>query len=109
MRSSSTGPSSIASAARAAPPIETSLSIGVERRSHLLGDRRLGEPGVALNAVQRATEDDLRDSAPGLGERGPELVVAHRRIRLPGQHGLVQLAAAQMAAEMKPSTETLIE
>src|SRR6202140_206870 len=72
----------------------------VERRSGLLGYRRLGEPGVALNAVERAAEDDLRDSAPDVGERGPELVVAHRRIRLPRQHGLVEPAAAQMAAEL---------
>src|SRR3954452_3697511 len=35
----------------------------VDRRSGLLGHRRLGEPGVALNAVERAAEDDLRDSA----------------------------------------------
>src|SRR5204863_5862565 len=33
----------------------------VERRSGLLGHRRLGEPGVALNAVERAAEDDLRE------------------------------------------------
>src|SRR2546426_6527066 len=71
----------------------------VERRSGLLGHRRLGEPGVALNAVERAAEDDLRDSAPDIGERGPELVVAHRRIRLPHQHGLVKPAAAEIAAE----------
>src|SRR5207248_7620724 len=107
----------------------------VERRSGLLGDRRLGEPGVALNAVERAAEDDLRGSAPGVGERGPKLVVAHRGIRLPRQHRLVKPAAAQIAAElaylrcvetklllvrdrqpnapsrsaMKPSTETPIE
>src|SRR5207245_386003 len=61
--------------------------------------RRLGEPGVALNAVERAAEDDLRDSAPDVGERGPELVVAHRRIRIPRQHGLVKPAAAEIAAE----------
>jgi hypothetical protein len=72
----------------------------VERRSGLLGHRCLGEPGVALNAVKRAAEDDLRDRAPHVGERGPELVVAHRRIRLPHQHGLVQPAAAQTAAEL---------
>ncbi len=35
-----------------------------ERRSDLLGHRRLGEPGVALNAVERAAEDDLRERAP---------------------------------------------
>jgi hypothetical protein len=70
-----------------------------------------------------------------VGERGPELVVAQRRIRLPHQHRLVQPAAAQIPAELadlrdvetklllargrpperaltvgdKPSTETLIE
>src|SRR5687767_6321793 len=72
----------------------------VERRSGLLGHRRLGEPGVALDAVERAAEDDLRDSAPDVGERGPELVVAQRRIRLPRQHRLVKPAATQMAAEL---------
>src|SRR5437016_4901713 len=72
----------------------------VERRSGLLGHRRLGEPGVALDAVERAAEDDLRDRAPDVGERGPELVVAHRRIRLPRQHRLVKPAAAQIAAEL---------
>jgi hypothetical protein len=49
----------------------------LERRRGLLGHRHLGEPGVALNAVERATEDDLRDSAPNVGERSPELVVTH--------------------------------
>ena len=72
----------------------------VERRSGLLGHRRLGEPGVALDAVERATEDDLRERAPDVGERGPELVVAQRRIRLPHQHRLVEPAAAQIAAEL---------
>jgi hypothetical protein len=72
----------------------------VERRSGLLGDRRLGEPGVALDAVEGAAEDDLRDRAPDVGERGPELVVAQRRIRLPHQHRLVKPAAAQIAAEL---------
>src|SRR3712207_42718 len=32
----------------------------LERGSGLLGHRRLGEPGVALDAVERAAEDDLR-------------------------------------------------
>ena len=41
----------------------------IERRSSLLGHRRLGEPGVALNAVERAAEDDPRDRAPDVGER----------------------------------------
>src|SRR5215212_1987020 len=45
-------------------------------------------------------EDDLRDRAPGVGERGPELVVAHRRVRLPPQHRLVEPAAEQVAAEL---------
>jgi hypothetical protein len=31
----------------------------VERRSGLLGQWRLGEPGVALDAVERVAEDDL--------------------------------------------------
>src|SRR5439155_7187653 len=72
----------------------------VERRSGLLGHRRLGEPGVALDAVERAAEDDLRDRAPDVGERVLVLVVAHRWIRLPHHHRLVQLAAAQVAAEL---------
>src|SRR5439155_19617272 len=54
----------------------------------------------ARNAVERAAEDDLRDSAPDVGERGPELVVAHRGIRLPRQHRLVKPAGAQVAAEL---------
>src|SRR5207249_3172251 len=72
----------------------------VERRSSLLGHRRLGEPGVALDAVERAAEDDLRDRAPDVGERGPELAVAQRRIRLPHRHRLVKPAATQIAAEL---------
>src|SRR5215208_6697578 len=45
-------------------------------------------------------EDDLRDRAPDVGERGPELVVAHRRVRLPHQHRLVEPAAEQITAEL---------
>src|SRR5204862_2107528 len=60
--------------------------------------RRAG--GVALDAGERAAEDDLRDRAPDVGERRPELVVAHRRIRLPHQHRLVEPAAAQVAAKL---------
>ena len=48
----------------------------------------LRRAGVALNGVERTAEDDLRDRAPDVGERGPELVVTQRRIRLPHQHGL---------------------
>ena len=33
----------------------------IERRRGILGERRLGEPGVALDAVERVAEDDLRD------------------------------------------------
>jgi hypothetical protein len=91
--------------------------------------------GVALHAAERAAEDDLRDRAPDLGERGPGLVVAQRRLRLPHEHRLVQPAAQQIGAElaylleveakqlvagdrpleaasrsaMKPSAETIIE
>src|SRR5919109_1096232 len=100
MRSSSTRPSSIAAAARPAPPIETSLSVASSAAAASSAHRRLGEPGVALDAVERAAEDDLRDRAPDVGERAPELVVAQRRIRLPHQHRLVQPAAAQIAAEL---------
>src|ERR687894_526718 len=52
----------------------------VERGGGLLGHRRLGEPGVALDAVERAAEYDLRYGGPGVGERGPGLVVAEGRI-----------------------------
>jgi hypothetical protein len=72
----------------------------VERRGGLLGHRRLGEAGVALNAGERAAEDDLRDRAPDVGERGPGLVVAQRRIRVPHQHRLVEPAAKEIAAEL---------
>src|SRR5215208_6768457 len=51
-------------------------------------------------AAERAAEDGLRERAPGVGERGPELVVAHRRVRLPPQHRLVEPAAEQVAAEL---------
>src|SRR5215211_8775611 len=84
-----------------AGPADRDVPVGrVERRSGLLGHRRLGEPRVALDAVERAAEDDLRDRAPDVGERRPELVVAHRRIRLPHQHRLVEPAAAEEAAEL---------
>src|SRR3954464_15298963 len=43
----------------------------VERRGDLLCHRRLGEPGVALDAVERAAEADLRDRAPDIGELSP--------------------------------------
>src|ERR1700748_1077489 len=72
----------------------------VERRSGLLGHRRFGEPGVALDAVERSAEDHLRHSAPDVSELGPELVVAHGRIGLPHQHGLVKPASAQIAAKL---------
>ena len=90
---------------------------------------------MSLDAVERTTEDDLRDRAPDVGERGPGLAVAQRRIGLPHQHRLVEPAAEEIRAElaylrevkaellvaraphanapsrsaMKPSTETLIE
>src|SRR5204863_2826620 len=44
--------------------------------------------------------DDLRDRAPGVGERGVELAVAHRRIRLPHQHRLVKPATQQKAPKL---------
>jgi len=37
-------------------------------------NRRLGEQDVALNAVERAAEDDLRDRAPDVGERASRSV-----------------------------------
>src|SRR5438477_12135628 len=40
-----------------------------ERGGDLLGHRSLGEPSVALDAVERAAEDDLRKRAPYDGER----------------------------------------
>ena len=72
----------------------------VERRSGLLGHGGLGEPGISLNAVERTTEDDLRDRAPDIGERGPGLVLARRRIRLPHLHRLVEPAAEEIPAEL---------
>src|ERR671914_2238275 len=72
----------------------------VERRGDLFGEWRLGEAGVALNAVERAAEDDLRERAPGVGERGRVLVVLQRRIRLPREHRLVEPAAQQAAPEL---------
>src|SRR5215212_3136590 len=86
MLSSSTRPSSIA----ADPDVLISC---FERGAGLLGHRPRSEPGVALDAVERAAEDNLRDRAPGVGERGVELAVAHRRIRFPHQHRLVEPAA----------------
>ena len=71
---------------------------GGERRSGLLGHRPLGQSGVALHPVERVAEDDLRERAPDVGERGPELVVAQRWIRLPDLHRLVE-PAPQIAAE----------
>src|SRR5207302_7389836 len=41
-----------------------------------------------------------RKRAPDVGERGIKLGVAQRRIRLPHQRRLVELAAAQMAAKL---------
>src|SRR5215204_2494521 len=72
----------------------------LERRGDLFGEWRLGEAGVALNAVERAAEDDLRERAPGVGERGRVLVVLQRRIRLPREHRLVEPAAQQAAPEL---------
>ena len=60
----------------------------------------LGEPGIALNPVERATEDDLRDRGPDTGERGTGLVVAQLRIGLPDLHRLVEPAAEEIPAEL---------
>nr|WP_259311291.1 hypothetical protein [Capillimicrobium parvum] len=107
----------------------------VERRGGLLGQWRLGEPGVPLHAAERPAEHDLRDRAPDVGERRPGLGFPHRRVHLPHQHRLVEHGAEQEATDlavqlgveteqlvargrranppsrsvMKPSTETLIE
>jgi hypothetical protein len=53
-----------------------------------------------LHGVERAAEDDLRDRAVGVGERGLELALAERRIRLPHEQGLVQPAADNEAADL---------
>src|SRR3712207_8789083 len=45
-----------------------------------------GEPGVALDARERAAEHDLRDRVPDVGERGVVLGLPHRRVRLPHEH-----------------------
>src|SRR4028119_2091175 len=59
----------------------------VERRGDFLGHRRLGEPGVALDAIERAAEDDLRDGAPDVGERGPGLAASPLTARAPPPPG----------------------
>src|SRR5215211_3828966 len=64
-----------------------------ECRGDLFGERRLSEAGVALDAVERAAEDDLRERAPDVGERVRVLVVAQRRIGLPHEHRLVEPAS----------------
>jgi hypothetical protein len=99
MRSSSTRPSSIAAAARPAPPVETSLSVAssaaaISSASDASASRALP---WTLSSVRLKTTFGI---APDVGEGGPELVVAHRRVRLPRQHRLVKPAAAQMAAEL---------
>src|SRR3712207_7607448 len=61
-------------------------------------------PYTTLFRSERAAEDDLRHRAPDVGERGPELVVAQRRIRLPHQHRLVEPAAEKTPTEDRKST-----
>src|SRR5215212_7800490 len=58
------------------------------------GDRR--QEGRAATDVDRIAAHAQQTSA----NAGRELVVAHRRIRLPRQHGVVKPAAAQTAAEL---------
>src|SRR5829696_6661076 len=77
----------------------------VECRGDLFGERRLGEPGVALDTVERAAEDDLRERAPDVGEGVRVLVVAPRWIGLPHEHRLVEPAAEQIPAELAYSRE----
>src|SRR5829696_114931 len=99
MRNSSTRPSWIAEAARPAPPIETSLSVAFSAAA-ASSATDVSAPGISLNAVECAAEDDLRDRAPDVGKRGPGLVVAQRRIRLPHQHRLVEPAAEEIPAKL---------
>jgi hypothetical protein len=99
MRSSSTRPSSTACAASLAPPIETSLSVAssaaaTSSATDLAASRALP---WTLSSVRLKTT--FGDRAPDVGERGAILAVAHRRIRVPHQHRLVEPAAAQIAAE----------
>jgi hypothetical protein len=69
MCSSSTRPSSIAPAARAGAADLHVLLGRVERRGDLLGQWRLGEAGVALDAVERPfrTQDPLGVVVNALG------------------------------------------
>jgi hypothetical protein len=71
MRSSSTRPSSTACRGQAGAADLDVLGGRSERRGGLLGQRGLGETGVALDAVERAAEDDLRDRAPARLKRVP--------------------------------------
>ena len=99
MRSSSTRPRSIAAEARPAPPISTSLSVLASAAATSSTSGACGEAGVALHAIERAAEDDLRERVPDVREGVRVLVVAQRRIRLPHEHRLVEPAAQQAAAE----------
>ena len=103
MRSSSTRPSSIAAAVKAGAADRDVLVGRVERRGDLLGHRRRGEPGVALNAVERAAEDDLRDRAPGCPRTRPGARCRASTDPSPtpaSQHRLVEPAPAQIAGEV---------
>src|SRR4051794_39946998 len=100
MRSSSTRPSSIAAAAKPAPPTATSLPVAssAAATSSATGASASRALPWTLSSVWLKT--NLRDRAPDIGERGPGLVLAQRRVRLPDQHHLVEPAAAQIAAEL---------
>jgi hypothetical protein len=100
MRSSSTRPSSIAAAARPAPPIEMSLAVAsiaaaASSASDASASRALP---WTLSSVRLKTTFGIAHQTSA--NAAPELVVAHRRIRLPRQHRLVKPAAAQIAAEL---------
>jgi len=76
-------------------------SVASMRRSGLLGHRRLGEPGVALNAVKHEAEDHLRDRASDVGERGPRARCRAATDPSPTPACLlVKPAAARIAAEL---------
>src|SRR5205809_7921574 len=100
MRSSSTRPSSIAAAARPAPPIETSLSVASSAAAASSATDASARRALPWTLLSERLKTTFGMAHPDVGEPSPELVVAQRRIRLPHQHRLVKPAAAQIAAEL---------
>src|SRR5829696_4611186 len=100
MGSSSTSPSSIACAAKPAPPTETALSVAssaaaISSANDASASRAL--PWTLLSVWLKTTfgiaDQRSANAAPGL-------VLAQRRVRLPDEHRLVEPAAADITAEL---------